>query len=108
MIKEIDKHLQAVPLITAEKKITFNKLLKGILPILEFLLPFLVFKKSWYTYLKAFIAAAHVVTPETFESEADFDGDGIPDSEDYDDDNDGIIDDLDSDPHTPPPPPHNP
>lgn len=109
MIHEIDEHLDNVPLIAAKKKINFNDLLKGILPILEFVVPVLFFKPKWQTYLRAFIAAAHVVTPETFETEADFDGDGIPDSEDLDDDNDGIEDGLDSDPHTPPPPPpHNP
>lgn len=88
--KQIDEHLVAAPqLITAQKKINFADLLKTILPILEFVVPLLFFKPKWQTYLRVFIAAAHVVTPENFQEEADFDGDGIPDSQDDDWDNDG-------------------
>ena len=101
MFTEIDEHLQDKPLITAKKKINFNDLLRTILPILEFAVPLLFFKPKWQQYLRAFIAAARVVTPETFTSEADFDGDGIPDSEDEDDDNDGVNDLDDSDPKDP-------
>lgn len=101
MIKKIDESL--APLKVEGKKISFADLLKTIVPILEFVVPLLFFKPKWQTYLRAFIAASKVVTSQTFESEADFDGDGIPDSQDDDDDNDGIEDGLDSDPHTPPP-----
>ena len=56
MLHEIDAHLEAHPIHQESK---FDHLLKGILPILNFIVPMLFFKPAGQTYLKAFIAAAN-------------------------------------------------
>ncbi len=95
MLHEVDQKVQVARQQVAAKKIKFNELLKVILPILEFLVPVLFFKPKWQQYLKAFISAAHVITPQSFEDEIDTDGDGIPDWQDEDADGDGITDPTD-------------
>jgi hypothetical protein len=60
MIHEIDQHLEAHPIHQESK---FEHLLKGILPVLNFIVPMLFFKPEWQKYLKAFIAAANELTP---------------------------------------------
>ena len=99
MLQQVEQKVAVARQEVAAKKIKFNELLKVILPILEFLVPVLFFKPKWQQYLKAFIAAAHVVTPQSFEDEIDTDGDGIPDWQDPDADGDGIPNETDPDEH---------
>lgn len=60
LIQKVDDHIEAHPIHTESK---FEHLLKGVLPILQFVVPLLFFKPEWQKYLRAFIAAANEIAP---------------------------------------------